>query len=62
MWWGQEIKGFSLKGYMERLIYRGKTFGKELSMQKIPDGIQKETNQGIDNIKDKLYLKINIYS
>lgn len=47
---------------MERLIYRGKTFGKELSMQKIPDGIQKETNQGIDNIKDKLYLKINIYS
>lgn len=38
---GQEIKGFSLKGYMERLFYRGKTFGKELSMQKIPDGTQK---------------------
>lgn len=59
---GQKIKGFSLKQYMERLFYRGKTFRKEYSMKKISDGTQKETKQDIDKIKDKLYLKINLHS
>lgn len=59
---GQEIKAFNLKGYMERIFYRGKTFGKELSMKKILDGTQKEMKQEIDNVKDKLHLKINIHS
>lgn len=31
-------------------------------MKKNPDGTQKETKQDTDNVKDKLYLKINIHS
>lgn len=59
---GQEIQGFNLKGYVERLFYRGKTFGKDCSMKKIPDGTQNEIKQETDNVKDKLHLKINIHS
>lgn len=61
---GKEIKGFSViyKCYMERLFYRGKNFGKEFSIKKIPDGTQKEIKQDTDNVKDKLYLKINMHS
>lgn len=59
---GQEIKGFILKGYMERLFYRGKTYGKEFSMKKISDGIQKEIKQDSHNVKEKLHLKISIHS
>ena len=59
---GQEIKGFNLKGYTERPFYRGRMFGKDYYMKKIPDGTQKEIKQETDNIKVRLYWKINIYS
>lgn len=59
---GQEIKGFNLKGCMERPFYRGKTFEKDCLMKKILDGTQKEIKQETDNFKAKLHLKINIYS
>lgn len=42
---GQKIKAASLKWYMERLFYRGKTFGKEFSMKKFQIELRKKQSK-----------------
>lgn len=59
---GTGNKRFQFKGLCGKAFYRGKTFGKDCSMKKIPDGTQNEIKQETDNVKDKLHLKINIHS
>lgn len=59
---GTENKSCQFKVIYGKTILQGKDFWKRIFNEKIPDRTQKETKQDTDNIKDKLYMKINIHS